>query len=317
MLVDGHWQKKWDPVQKEDNEGRFLRQSSAFRGSLSEHHLKKISEQNAEPVIKLYVAYICPWATRTLIARSLLGLEKYIPISVTAPGITDFGWHFAPSDSVYPGSTAAENEEIEYIHQLYTQSDRNYTGRATVPVLWDVEEQTIINNESEEILRIFNTELRPVHRSELDLYPENLQQEINTFNDSIYHTLNNGVYRAGFATRQQAYEEAFTEVFSTLDALEKHFTGQKFAVADQLTESDIRLFVTLIRFDLAYYGLFKTNLKRIADYPALSAYLDRLMQIPAFRQNTYPDHIKTGYYSVKALNPAGIVPKGPDLKWFK
>lgn len=318
MLVNGQWQKKWDPVQKKDSDGRFIRQSSAFRSRITPEQVQATLENpNKDLGLKLYVAYICPWATRTLIARSLLGLEQYIPISIVEPQLTDFGWRFAPEDSGFPGSSSADAEGIEYIHQLYTQTDDQYTGRATVPVLWDRVASTIINNESEDILRIFNQDLRPLHQSELDLYPEVLRAKIDQFNDSIYHTFNNGVYRAGFASTQQAYEEAYQEVFTTLDQLDNHFSEQQYAVSNQLTESDIRLFVTLVRFDVAYHGLFKTNHKRITDYPALSAYLERLLQIPAFANNTRVDHIKSGYYSVKALNPAGIVPVGPELNWFK
>ncbi len=318
MLVNGQWQKKWDPVQKKDSDGRFIRQSSAFRNRITPEQVQAaLGNPNKDLGLKLYVGYICPWATRTLIARSLLGLEQYIPISVVEPQLTDFGWHFAPAGSGFPGSSSADDEGIEYIHQLYTQTDGQYTGRATVPVLWDQVAGKIINNESEDILRIFNQDLHPLHQSELNLYPEVLRAKIDQFNDIIYHTFNNGVYRAGFASTQQAYEEAYQEVFTTLDQLESHFSEQQYAVGTQLTESDIRLFVTLVRFDVAYHGLFKTNQKRITDYPALSGYLERLLQIPAFANNTRVDHIKAGYYSVKALNPTGIVPVGPELDWFK
>lgn len=305
MLVNGQWEKKWDPVQQKDAEGRFIRQSSAFT--------ERLNDVTPSRRLKLYVAYICPWATRTLIARSLLGLENLIPVSVVDPVLTDYGWAF----NDFPGSTGADSEGIEHLHQLYTATDSNYTGRATVPVLWDIDQQKILNNESSEILKVLNDDLRPWHRSAINLIPANLKADIDAFNERIYHSFNNGVYRAGFASSQQAYDEAVDDVFTTLEWLESHFGDRRYAVGDQLTESDIRLFVTLIRFDVAYHGLFKTNRKQIADYPALSQYLERLLQIDAFANNTRIDHIKAGYYSITALNPSRIIPDGPHLPWFK
>jgi putative glutathione S-transferase len=307
MLVNGQWQSKWDPVQKKDSDGRFIRQSSAYTARI----------ENAEEAIKnglrLYVAYICPWATRTLIARSLLGLESAVELSVVAPQLNDFGWEFSP----FPGATQSGIEGVDFAHQLYTMTDKNYTGRATVPILWDIQNSNILNNESSDILRIFNDDLRGVHGSSLNLYPTELQEEIDEFNKSIYDGVNNGVYRAGFASSQKAYNEAIVTLFDRLEELELHFKNHKYAVGEQLTESDIRLFVTLIRFDVAYHGLFKTNIKPISSYPELSSYLERLLRIEAFAKNTRIDHIKTGYYSIKALNPSQIIPQGPSLNWFK
>lgn len=302
MLVEGVWQEKWQPVQKQDEKGRFLRQSSSFRERISPEQVQTTNA--SEPRFTLYVAYICPWATRTLIARSLLGLEKYIDVKSVDPVLTDYGWKL-------------DSGPWSYMHELYTQSDQQYTGRATVPVIWDNQEQRIINNESADILEIFNKDLHSLKQHDVDLHPVALTDAIFDFNNRIYNNLNNGVYRAGFATSQEAYQEAYTDVFATLDWLEEHFSGKQYAVGEQLTESDIRLFVTLVRFDLAYYGLFKTNKKRITDYANLSAYLDRLLAMPAFSQNTRIDHIKQGYYSIKQLNPNGIVPEGPELEWFK
>lgn len=307
MLVKGQWKGKWDPVQEKDSEGRFIRQSSEFTNRIT--NAKAAVDQG----LRLYVAYICPWATRTLIARSLLGLEQTIDVKVVEPQLGDFGWGFGS----FPGATQSGIEGVEFAHQLYTKTDDQYTGRATVPILWDIRGDKIINNESAEILRIFNDDLRPIHNAAINLYPVELRAEINAFNDSVYDSVNNGVYRAGFASSQQAYDEAITSLFDRLDTLEQHFQINDYTVGGQLTESDIRLFVTLVRFDVAYHGLFKTNLKSIADYPALSAYLERLLKIEAFAKNTRVDHIKAGYYSVKALNPSRIVPQGPDLDWFK
>ncbi|TNC79356.1 MAG: glutathione-dependent reductase [Oleiphilus sp.] len=307
MLVNGRWESKWNPVQKQDSVGRFIRQSSTFTNRITDPQLAM------DRGLRLYVAYICPWATRALIARSLLGLEETIEVKVVAPKLDDFGWRFGS----FPGATQSEVKGVEFAHQLYTMTDKQYTGRATVPVLWDISNTRIINNESAEILRIFNDDLRPIHHARLNLYPADLQSEIDAFNDSIYDSVNNGVYRAGFASSQQAYEEAILGLFKRLDELETHFQKNDYAVGNQLTESDIRLFVTLVRFDVAYHGLFKTNVKAIADYPALSAYLERLLKIEAFAKNTRIDHIKAGYYSIKALNPSQIVPVGPVMDWFK
>ena len=314
MLVNGIWEKRWDPVQKQDKQGRFIRQSSAFRERIPADVVTAMQAgEYHEPRYQLYVAYICPWATRTLIARALFGLESHIDVKIVEPQLSDYGWKFGD----YPGSTPEADVPVQYIHQLYTQTDPQYTGRATVPVLWDRQEHRIINNESADILTIFNDDLRPLHKVDLNLRSGPVLSDVDAFNERIYHSLNNGVYRAGFATSPLAYREAYQEVFETLDWLEAHFAQNMYAAGNQLTESDIRLFVTLVRFDVAYYGLFKTNKRHIADYPALSAYLDRLLQISAFRDNTNIDHIKAGYYSVKALNPNGIVPEGPELPWFK
>lgn len=314
MLVNGIWEKRWDPVQKQDKQGRFIRQSSAFRERIPADIVAAMKAGEYKvPRYQLYVAYICPWATRTLIARSLLGLESHIDVKVVEPQLSDYGWKFGN----YPGSTPEEDVPVKYMHELYTQTDPRYTGRATVPVLWDRLEDRIINNESADILSILNEDLKPLHKEDLNLSPHPLLSEIDEFNERIYHSLNNGVYRAGFATSVLAYQEAYNDVFETLNWLEIHFSQNEYAVGDQLTETDIRLFVTLVRFDVAYYGLFKTNKQRISDYPALSAYLNRLLQIPAFSDNTKVDHIKAGYYSIQTLNPNGIVPEGPELSWFK
>ncbi len=307
MLVNGSWEKEWDPVQQKDSEGRFIRQSSAFTDRINDN------QAALGKGIRLYVAYICPWATRTLIARSLLGLEDVIDVKVVEPFLGDFGWKFG----TYPGATPSNVDGVNFVHQLYTMTDYQYTGRATVPVLWDIEEKKIINNESSQILRIFNDDLRQVHESPINLYPERLKRQIDAFNEDIYGSVNNGVYQAGFASSQQAYDEAVDILFRKLEQLELHFRDNDFAVGNQITESDIRLFVTLSRFDVAYHGLFKTNIKAISDYPWLSGYLERLLEIDAFAKNTRIDHIKAGYYSIKALNPSSIVPKGPFLPWFR
>ena len=247
----------------------------------------------------LYVALICPWASRTLIARKLKGLEAAISVSVVEPVLADQGWRFGN----YPGADRDELNGAVYLHEIYTRADPHVSGRATVPVLWDKRRRTIVNNESADIVRMLNSGFGRLADSRMDLYPETLRDEIDGLNDRIYPRLNNGVYRAGFATTQQAYDEAFADVFGMLDELEARLTGREFLVGGRLTEADVRLFVTLVRFDAASHGLFKCNLRRLADYRALSAYLDAILAVPGVRETVNVDHIKRGYYSVKSLKP--------------
>ncbi|MBS1165264.1 MAG: glutathione S-transferase family protein [Proteobacteria bacterium] len=314
MLVEGKWTAEWKPVQKTDEKGGFVRQTSSFRNWVT-------PDSTAGPTgeagfaaeadrYHLYVALICPWASRTLIARKLKGLEGVISLSIVEPMISDEGWRFGD----YPGSTPDAVNGATYLHEIYTKADPHFTGRATVPVLWDKRLGTIVNNESADILRMLNSGFGDLATSDLDLYPVDLAAEIDALNDRIYPRLNNGVYRAGFATTQMAYEEAFADVFAMLDELEGRLAdGRPFLHGERFTETDVRLFVTLIRFDAAYHGLFKCNLRRIADYPGFSGYVKRVLGVPGVRETVSIDHIKRGYYSMKALNPHRIVPLGPDL----
>lgn len=314
MLVNGKWTADWQPVQATDEKGGFVRQVSGFRnwgtrggtaGPTGDGGFK--AEQGR---YHLYVALICPWASRTLIARKLKGLEDVVSVSVVEPVLGDFGWGFGD----YPGSDRDPLHNARFIHELYTRADPAYTGRATVPVLWDKQTDTMVNNESADIVRMFNTGFGELADNTVDLYPEPLRGAIDALNDAIYPALNNGVYRAGFATTQVAYEEAFRDVFGMLDALEARLgRAGPFLTGESLTEADIRLFVTLVRFDAAYFSLFKCNLRRISDYPALSAYLAKMLAVPGVRETVSIDHIKRGYYSIKALNPTTIMPVGPDL----
>ena len=312
MLVDGKWVAKWDPVQAKDEKGGFVRQVSTFRNWIT-------PDGSAGPTgtggfkaeagrYHLYVALICPWASRTLMARKLKGLEEVVSLSIAEPELTDQGWRFAPGADPVNGAT--------YVHELYTKADPQVSGRATVPVLWDKATATIVNNESADILRIFDAGFGALAKGPA-LYPAALAAEIDALNEAIYPTLNNGVYRAGFATTQLAYEEAFHDVFATLDALEARLAdGRDWLHGQSFTETDIRAFVTLVRFDAAYHGLFKCNLRRLADYPRLSAYVARVYRLPGIADTVSIDHIKRGYYSIKALNPNGIVPLGPRLDWL-
>ncbi|NSZ76185.1 glutathione S-transferase family protein [Agrobacterium tumefaciens] len=314
MLVDGKWTAEWHPVQATDKKGGFVRQTSGFRnwvtpdgsaGPTGEGGFKAEAGR-----YHLYVALICPWASRTLIGRKLKKLEDVISVSIVEPALSEEGWKFGD----YPGSDRDGLNGFAYMHEAYTSADPHYTGRATVPVLWDKKTKTIVNNESADILRMLNSGFGDLADNEIDLYPEDLRDAIDALNDHIYPRLNNGVYRTGFATTQLAYEEAFADVFATLQELETRLaSGGPFLFGDRLTETDVRLFVTLVRFDAAYYGLFKCNLRRIADYRALQAYMMRVLNIPGVRDTVNIDHIKRGYYSIKALNPTRIVPVGPDL----
>jgi putative glutathione S-transferase len=246
-----------------------------------------------------------------LIARKLKRLEDVVSVAIVEPMMTDQGWRFGD----YPGTDRDAVNGAAYLHEIYTRADPHFTGRATVPALWDKSRGTIVNNESADLLRMFNSGFGPLADASIDLCPEDLRQAIDTLNEATYASLNNGVYRAGFATTQAAYEEAFGPIFATLDMLERKLEAGPFLFGDRLTETDIRVFVTLARFDAAYHGLFKCNLRRIADHANVSAYLARLIAIPAFRETLNLDHIKRGYYSIQALNPTRIVPLGPELEW--
>lgn len=312
MLVDGRWAADWQPVQATDAQGGFVRQVSGFRHWVTPDGAPGPTGQGGFAAeagrYHLYVALICPWASRTLIARALKGLERAVSVTVVDPELTEQGWRFGEMSDTLNGAT--------YIHELYTRADPRYTGRATVPVLWDKRRGTIVNNESADILRMFDSGFGAL-ASAPDLCPPALLPAIDALNARIYPSLNNGVYRAGFAITQAAYEDAFRDVFATLEELEARLAqGGPFLLGEALTESDIRLFVTLVRFDAGYHGLFKCNLRRVADYPALSAWLARMLAVPGIRGTVNMDHIKRGYYSIKALNPTGIVPLGPELPWL-
>lgn len=316
MLIEGKWTADWHPVQATDEKGGFVRQTSSFRHWVTPDGSAGVTGNGgfqAEPDrYHLYVALICPWASRTLIARKLKGLEVVVSVSVVEPWLLDEGWHFGD----YPGADRDTLNQAEWLHQLYTRADAKFTGRATVPVLWDKQTHTIVNNESADIVRMFNSGFGELANQTLDLYPLPLRDEIDRLNAEIYPNLNNGVYRAGFATTQVSYEEAVSDVFRQLDKLESHLAQRPFLCGEQLTEADIRLFVTLVRFDAAYHGLFKCNLRKLAEYTHLDRYLRQMLAYPGIRETVNIDHIKQGYYSIKALNPNGIVPQGPDLSAY-
>ena len=312
MLVNGQWSSDWHPVQATDAKGGFVRQCSSFRNWVTPDGAPGPSGRGGFKAeagrYHLYAALICPWASRTLIARKLKRLDDAVSVTIVEPQISEQGWSFGG----YPGAGLDTVNGATYLHELYSRADPHFTGRATVPMLWDCKTGSIVNNELSDIMRMFNSGFGSLAEDAIDLFPEALRCEIDAWNARIYLALNNGVYRAGFATTQAAYEEAYHGVFAMLDELEEHLGNRNFLVGERLTEADIRLFVTLVRFDVAYYGLFKCNRKRIADYPALTAYLSRLLSSPEIRETVNIDHIKQGYYSIRALNPSGIVPLGPQ-----
>ena len=312
MLIDGNWTEKWHPYQAKDGEGRYVRQESQFRNWITQDGSPGPSgEGGFEPEAGRYHIYgslNCPWASRTLLVRKLKKLEQVVTVTIVAPFTTDDGWQFGG----FSGCDQDDTNGAIHLHEIYTKAAPNYTGRATVPVLWDKQRSTIVNNESSEIIRMLNQAFTGYGDDTIDLYPSELAAEIDALNERVYEHLNNGVYRAGFAVTQGAYEEAVTNVFAMLDDLEKRLSdGKCYLFGDRITEADVRLFVTLVRFDPAYHGLFKCNLRRLVDYPSLSAYVNRMMDLPGASETVKVEHIKAGYYSIKALNPNGIVPLGP------
>ena len=307
MLVEGKWTDQW--YDTKSTEGKFIRQESQFRRTVS-------AAPNAEFPAEagryhLYVSLACPWAHRTLIFRKLKKLEDIISLSVVHTFMGKNGWTFENGPGVIPDAVNG----CQYLYQVYLKAKGDYTGLVTVPVLWDKRKSTIVNNESSEIIRMFDSAFNHMTGSNLDFYPQDLRDQIDQINERVYHDINNGVYKAGFATSQGAYEEAFTHLFRALDELEEILSQQTYLCGDRITEADIRLFTTLVRFDPVYYSHFKCNLRRIADYSNLYNYLKALYQIPGVAETCDFDHIKQHYYaSHDKINPTRIVPKGPEIR---
>ena len=312
LLVDGQWQDKWYDTKKTD--GRFVRSESQFRNWITADGAPGPSGRGgfkAEPGrYHLYVSLACPWAHRTLILRKLKGLDAMIPVSVVHHFMGDSGWTFDKGD----GATGDTLFDSQFMHQIYTRADPAYTGRVTVPVLWDTKENTIVSNESSEIIRMFNGAFDQVGAKPGDYYPAELRGDIEAINALVYDAINNGVYKCGFATSQTAYEDAFAALFAALDEVEARLAGQRYLVGDRLTEADWRLFTTLVRFDPVYVGHFKCNRNRIADMPNLSNYMRELYQMPGVAETVDLHHIKHHYYaSHETINPTRVVPAGPTL----
>jgi putative glutathione S-transferase len=318
LLIDGVWHDQW--YDTKTTGGRFIRQASQFLnwitpdGNPPPEQPDKIGFKAESGRYHLYVSYACPWAHRTLIFRAIKGLKTMISLSVVNWLMLENGWTFEPAEGVIGDPVNNAN----YLYEVYTKAQPNYTGRVTVPVLWDKETNTIVNNESSEIIRIFNSAFDHLGALPGDYYPESLRPEIDRINDRIYNTVNNGVYKAGFATTQKAYEEAFYPLFETLDWLEEKLSNQRYLLGNNITEADWRLFTTLLRFDAVYVGHFKCNLRRIVDYPNLWGYVRDLYQIPGVAETVNFQHIKGHYYqSHRTINPTGIVPIGPEINFHE
>ncbi|MCP1727022.1 putative glutathione S-transferase [Natronospira proteinivora] len=312
LLVDGEWVDQWYDTEKHG--GRFVRESAQFRnwitadGSAGPDGEGGFKAESGR--YHIYFSYACPWAHRTLIFRKLKQLEDVISASPVDPDMLENGWEFGPESD----GTADPLFGKRFLREIYTQADPKYTGRVTVPVVWDKVRETIVTNESAEIIRMLNTAFQEFTPVETDYYPAELRQDIDEINEQVYHQVNNGVYRCGFATSQTAYNEAFDNLFRALDQLEDRLSRQRYLVGNRLTEADWRLFTTLVRFDAVYVGHFKTNLRRIADYPNLHNFTRELYQVPGVAETVNMRHIKRHYYySHGNINPTRIIPRGPEL----
>jgi putative glutathione S-transferase len=316
FFLDGVWHDTWYDTAK--TKGRFEREATRFHNFITPDGAPGPSGEGGFPAepgrYHLYVALACPWAHRTLIFRKLKKLDDLISVSAVSPLMLDKGWTFNRDE----GSTGDHLHDVATLGEIYLKANPKYSGRVTVPVLWDKKRGTIVNNESSEIIRMFNSAFNALTGDTTDYYPEALRADIDAINKRVYETVNNGVYRCGFATTQEAYEEAFTQLFETLDFLEARLSRRRYLCGSTVTEADWRLFPTLIRFDAVYVGHFKCNLRRIEDYPNLSNYLRDLYQWPGIAETVNIDHIKRHYYgSHKGINPTGIVPVGPALDFTR
>tara|TARA_B100000282_G_scaffold64755_1_gene43499 strand:- start:861 stop:1805 length:945 start_codon:yes stop_codon:yes gene_type:complete len=305
LLVNGVWKDRWYDTKKSG--GKFIRTEAQFRNFIDYH--SEFTPDSGR--YHLYVSLACPWAHRTLIYRSLKDLNDHISCSVVNPYMLENGWTFEES---FPGTTSDHLFSKQYLYQIYLKADSNYSGRVTVPVLWDKKNQTIVSNESSEIIRMFNYSFNELTGNNLDFYPEKFQKKINEINDFTYHNINNGVYKVGFATKQSVYEEELDRLFNALDQVEEMLEQNTYLLGSEMLECDLRLFPTLLRFDPVYVGHFKCNKKRIIDYPNINRYLQSIKSNSKIKPTINIDHIKTHYYgSHPTINPNGIIPTGPDL----
>ena len=308
LLIDGEWHDRW--YDTDSTGGRFVRSESAFRDRVTADGSSGFPAASGR--YHLYVSYACPWAHRTLIARVLKGLENHVSVSVVHPLMLERGWTFDDGDGVIPDPVHG----ADCLHQVYTAAKPDYTGRVTVPVLWDLVSGTIVNNESSEILRMFDREFDAVGGGGPRLYPDDLADAVDEVNALVYPKVNNGVYKAGFATSQAVYDREVAALFDALDELEARLGRTRYLVGDRVTEADWRLWTTILRFDVVYHGHFKCNRRRIVDYPNLWAWARELYQVPGIAGTVHFDHITTHYYaSHRTINPTGIVPVGPAADW--
>ena len=305
LLVNGVWKDRWYDTKKSG--GKFIRTEARFRNFID--YQCEFTPDSGR--YHLYVSLACPWAHRTLIYCSLKDLNDHISCSVVNPYMLENGWTFEES---FPGTTSDHLFSKQYLYQIYLKADSNYSGRVTVPVLWDKKNQTIVSNESSEIIRMFNYSFNELTGNNLDFYPEKFQEKIDEINDFTYHNINNGVYKVGFATKQSVYEEELDRLFNALDRVEEMLEQNTYLLGGEMLECDLRLFPTLLRFDPVYVGHFKCNKKRIIDYPNINRYLQSIKSNSKIKPTINIDHIKTHYYgSHPTINPNGIIPTGPDL----
>ncbi|WP_305418962.1 glutathione S-transferase family protein [Photobacterium leiognathi] len=315
LLVDGKWHTDW--YDTKSTGGKFERKASSFRNWITKDGSAGITGEAGFKAelnrYHLYVSLACPWAHRAIIYRQLKGLDSMMPMSVVNAYMGENGWNFEAGDGV----VADPIFNAQFLHQIYTQADPDYTGRVTVPVLWDKHKQTIVSNESADIIRMLNSAFDDVGAVKVDFYPQALRQQIDELNDFVYANINNGVYRAGFATTQEAYDEAVIALFDALEVIEQRLSTQRYLLGEHITEADWRLFTTLVRFDAVYVGHFKCNLKRIVDFPHLWGYVRDLYQVEGIAQTVDIDYIKAHYYgSHETINPTRIIPKGPELDFL-
>lgn len=315
LLIDGKWQDSW--YDTEAHGGEFRREAARLRNWITADGEPGPTGEGGFSAesgrYHLYVSYACPWAHRTLIFRRLKQLEDHVAVSVVSPLMLAKGWSFKEEE----GSTGDALHNFKYLHQLYTLHNTTYSGRVTVPVLWDKQLQRIVNNESSEIIRMFNSAFNHITGDTQDFYPQSLQSVVDDINTLVYNDINNGVYRCGFATRQAAYEQAYHQLFNALDTVEELLSRQRYLAGPQITEADWRLFTTLIRFDSVYHGHFKCNRQRLEDFPNLSNYTRDLFQWPDVAATVHFDHIKRHYYySHHMINPNRVVPVGPQIDYY-
>jgi glutathionyl-hydroquinone reductase len=309
IVIDGKWTDETLAAET-GKTGEFLRADSQFRDRITADGSSGFKAEAGR--YHLYVAHACPWAHRTLIYRAIKKLNNAISVAYAIPGIKEQGWLYEDNPA-FPECTPDRVNGFRYLHEAYTASDPHYTGKVTVPTLWDRKTSRIVNNESSEIIRMLNSAFDSISGEHTDFYPQALRAEIDRVNDLVYTNVNNGVYRCGFAKTQAAYDAAYDALFATLDELEARLGRQRYLVGHQITEADWRLLPTLLRFDVAYFSLFKCNRNRIADFPNLSNYMRELYQVPGVAETVKPRHYVINYYSITRLNPTGIIPKGTPI----
>jgi putative glutathione S-transferase len=313
MLVDGQWRDE-DPVNEIGKSGNFQRVDSIFRDRITADGSSGFPAEAGR--YHLYVAYTCPWAHRTQIFLALKKLTGLISVAIAVPGLREQGWTFEDNPA-FPDCTPDRVNGFRYLHQAYSASNPHYTGKVAVPTLCDKKTKRIVNNESSEIIRMLNSEFGALGADPTDFYPKHLRAEIDRINEQVYTNVNNGVYRCGFARSQAAYDEAYDALFATLDEIEARLGAQRYLVGNRITEADWRLFPTLVRFDVAYFSLFKCNRNRIADFPNLLNYVRELYALPGVAETVKPRYYVMGYYSITRVNPTGIIPKGTPVDFKK